>query len=85
MGFNYLTASVSFLLCVTIWHILESPNIEEKKEERNHESVFKMKYMKGIIIGISMMFMQQFSGTNGIFANLADIFRDAVLNLDPNY
>ena len=41
--------------------------------------------MKGIIIGISMMFMQQFSGINGIFANLADIFRDAVLNLDPNY
>ena len=41
--------------------------------------------MKGIIIGISMMLLQQFSCINGIVANLADIFRDAGLNLNPNY
>ena len=86
MDFNYLAAAVSALLAVTIWFIEESPVVEALKDEHKKEkSVFKPEYVKGILIGMAMMFLQQFSGINGIVCNLADIFRDAGLNLDPNY
>ena len=39
----------------------------------------------GLIVDITIMFLQQFSGINGILANLEDILIEAGLDLDPNY
>ena len=88
MGYNYLAAFVSLILCITIWFIPESSVIGENKHQNDQikkESIFNKKYSRGIIMGITIMFLQQCSGINGIIANLADIFRDAGLDLDPNY
>lgn len=86
MGFNYFAACVGVVLCVSIWFIPESP-VASKSGESGIEkvSVFQKKYVKGILLGFVIMFIQQFSGINGIVANLTDIFRDAGLELDPNY
>lgn len=87
MGFNYFSACVCLVLAVAIWFIPESPvaSKSSNSEEKPKISIFQKKYIKSIIIGICFMFLQQFSGINGIVANLADIFRNAGLDLDPNY
>ncbi|KAK8872124.1 glucose import [Tritrichomonas musculus] len=87
MELNYLAAAVSLVLSISIWFIPESPVVKLNGNlvgEVKH-SIFQKKYVKGIIIGICVMFLQQFSGINGIVANLADIFRNAGLELNPNY
>lgn len=89
MGYNYLCAAVALFLSISICFIRESPLITSspliQETEKEKVSIFQMKYLKGLIIGIIIMFIQQFSGVNGILANLADIFRQAGLNFNPNY
>lgn len=86
MGLNYLAVAVSALLSITIWFIPESPLISSSPLiETPKVSVFQKKYLKSFFVGISMMFLQQFSGISGILANLADIFRGAGIDMDPNY
>ncbi|KAK8886643.1 glucose import [Tritrichomonas musculus] len=86
MGFNYFGIAVSVLQAVLIWFIPESPDAGVgQDEEAPKVSVFQKKYVKNLMIGIVMMFMQQFCGINGILTNLSDIFKDAGLDLNPNY
>ena len=69
MGLNYLAASVCAVLAITIWFIPESPkaNIISNSEEEKKQSIFQKKNIKGIVIGIIFMFLQQFSGINKFF------------------
>ena len=86
MGFNYFGAVVSVVQAVSVMFIPESPDAGAGQDEEGPKvSVFQKKYFKGLMIGIVMMFMQQFCGINGILTNLTDIFKDAGLNLNPNY
>lgn len=87
MNFNYLSAAICLVLAISVWFIPESPIVHEDDHlvEKSHPSIFQKKYVKGILIGFVYMFMNQFTGINGIITNLADIFRSAGLDLNPNY
>lgn len=86
MGFNYFGAAASVVQAVTVMFIPESPDAgADQGGEGEKVSVFQKKYFKGLMIGVVMMFMQQFCGINGILTNLTDIFAGAGLNLNPNY
>lgn len=64
-----------------IWFVRESPAVSDK-EETNEESVFQKKYAKGLIVGIALMFFQQFCGINGILTNLTTLFNNAGIKVD---
>ena len=90
MGLNFIGAAISFLQSILIWFIIESPSVKipessNSKINSSHESLFQKKYLNGIIIGVALMFFQQFSGINGILTNLSSIMTTAGLDLDPNY
>ncbi|OHT08204.1 hypothetical protein TRFO_23356 [Tritrichomonas foetus] len=57
----------------------------KKKRIRKKEPLFQSKYAKSIIIGVTLMFIRQFSGINGILTNLADIMNEAGLDLNGSY
>lgn len=67
------------LLMLLVWLVPESPVV---KEDVKKESVFQKKYMKGLMIGIAMMFFQQFSCINGILTNLTTLFNKAGINVN---
>ena len=85
--YNYLSAAVSAALCISIWFIPESPLVASSpiNEAPKKVPICRKRHSKGLFIGITIMFLQQFSGINGILANLTDIFREAGLDLNPNY
>lgn len=86
MGYNYFGAAASVLQAVLQWFIPESPDAgADMQDEGPRVSVFQKKHFKNLMIGVVMMFMQQFCGINGILTNLTDIFKAAKLDLDPNY
>lgn len=63
MGYNYLSAALSGLLCITIWFIKESPVVASAPllEEQKKVQICQKKNFRGIFIGITIMFLQQFS------------------------
>lgn len=87
MGFNYFSAAIGVAFCILIWFVKESPVISSSTllENEEKEPLFQKKNVRGLCIGIAIMFFQQFSGANGILTGLSDIFRNAGLNFDPNY
>lgn len=86
MEFNYLGAAICLLQGFLIWLVPESPEADKGEiKEASLLSVFKKKYAKGLFIGITTMFMVQFSGINGILANLNTIMTEGGLNMDPNF
>lgn len=86
MGFNILAVIFSALLGITCMLIPESPHVSASGIDTKPKiSIFQKKYLGGMFIGFGMMFLQQFSGICGILTTLADIFREAGLDLDPNY
>lgn len=85
MELNYVGGSICILQGVLIWFIPESPEADKEIEESSIMSVFKKKYLKGLFIGITTMFMVQFSGINGILANLSQIMTEGGLKMDSNF
>lgn len=86
MELNYVGAAICLLQGFLIWLVPESPEKEKGDlKEAPLLSVFKPKYAKGLFIGITTMFMVQFSGINGILANLNAIMTEGGLNMNPNF
>lgn len=86
MELNYLGAAICALQGILIWFIPESPEADKGEiKEAPLLSVFKKKYSMGLFIGITTMFMVQFSGINGILANLNTIMTEGGLNMNPNF
>lgn len=93
-----LNSYVALIGCAIIFPVLqgilisfipESPAVarerELSKENKDKESLFQKKYAKGMIIGLMMMFVQQFCGCNAILTNLSGILETAGLNIHPDY
>lgn len=80
---------VSTYLSVLVWFFLESPAVTEKQEieEGNiqKESVFQKKYMNLLMMGIAMMFFQQFAGCHVIIATIDSLFIDAKIQIEFEY
>ncbi|KAK8842200.1 glucose import [Tritrichomonas musculus] len=86
MELNYLAAGVSVLQAILIWFIIESPDADqESAEEKPTTAVFQRKYAKGLIVGIILMFITQFSGINGILTNISIIMSEGGLDINPNF
>ena len=88
MEYNYFGGAVCAVQAVLIWFIPESPdagNANEENEGIPILKVFQAKYANGLIVGVVLMFIQQFCGINGILTNLSDIMSQAGLDIDPNY
>ncbi|KAK8835892.1 glucose import [Tritrichomonas musculus] len=86
MELNYVGAAICALQGFLIWICPESPESKNGTvDEVPLLSVFKPQYAKGLFIGITTMFMVQFSGINGILANLNSIMDEAGLNMDPGF
>ena len=87
MDYNYFGGAVCILQAVLIWFIPESPDAgaDQDQDEMPISKVFQAKYANGLIVGIVLMFIQQFCGINGILTNLSDIMTSAGLAIDPNY
>lgn len=91
---NFVGASICLLQSILIFFIAESPAVnneyqvimdanEEAKDQ--NPSLCRRKNMPGLISGVTMMFLQQFSGINAILTNLATIMDDCGLSIDGNY
>lgn len=87
MGLNYIGGATNVLGAILIWFVIESPAIanNDVQTEKRSESILQKKYFNGLLIGVTLMFMQQFCGINGILTNLSDIMNEAGLDLNPNY
>ncbi|OHT09614.1 major facilitator superfamily transporter [Tritrichomonas foetus] len=96
MELDYVGAAITCLQAICIWFIAESPAFEKnendvqakkssQKDESEKESLWQRKYMFGLISGIIMMLLQQFSGINAILTNLADLMNESGLAIDGNY
>ena len=90
----YICGAFCALQAILIWVIPESPAVAREKEnreqddnenEKSRESLWQKKYAKGLIIGIVMMFVQQFCGCNAILTNLSELMNQAGLNIHPDY
>lgn len=82
MSLIYCAIPFPLLQLILIWFIPESPAVAREQEK---ESLFQGKYAKGMIIGLAMMFVQQFCGCNAILTNLSGILETAGLNVHPDY
>ena len=69
-------ASICLLLSLLIWLVPESP-AKNEIEKSGKESLCQSKFTKPMIIGIALMFFQQFSGINAILTNLTELFEKA--------
>lgn len=86
MEVNYVGAGMSALQGILIWFICESPEANEGEiDEQPTIAVFKKKYAKGLVVGITLMFITQFAGINGILTNLSIIMSEGGLNINPNF
>ena len=86
MAVNYVGAGMSALQGILIWFICESPEANEGEiDEQPTIAVFKKKYAKGLVVGITLMFITQFAGINGILTNLSIIMSEGGLNINPNF
>lgn len=83
---NYVGAATSALQAVLIWFIIESPDANEgNNDEKPITAVFKKQYARGLIVGITLMFITQFGGISGILTNLSIIMSEGGLDLNPNF
>ena len=83
---NYVGAATSALQGILIWFIIESPDAKQGNiDEKLTIAVFKPKYAKGLIVGITLMFITQFGGISGILTNISIIMSEAGLDLNPNF
>lgn len=74
---NYVGAATSALQAVLIWFIIESPDANEgNNDEKPITAVFKKQYARGLIVGITLMFITQFGGNSGILTNLSIIMSE---------
>lgn len=87
MALNYLGGVVGALQAVLIWFIPESPAAQQSDEieEKPILAAFKAEYANGLIVGIIFMFVQQFSGINGMLTDLSAIMSAAGLDIDGDY
>ena len=95
MKICYICGAFCVLQAILIWAIPESPAVAREKEaaekkqqeddENKKESLWQKKYAKGLIIGIVMMFVQQFCGCNAILTNLSELMNQAGLNIHADY
>lgn len=77
------------MMCGLVWLFPESPVVTKKdgNEEKNitTESALQKKYMRVLVMGILLMFFQQFSGCNAILTNLNSLFEDAGVDIKPGF
>ncbi|KAK8876228.1 glucose import [Tritrichomonas musculus] len=57
---------------------------ENNKDKETKESIFQIKYVRAIFIGIMLMIFQQFCGMNAILGELTKIMANTGINLDEN-
>ena len=79
---NVLAIVTHALQCFLIWLVPETSDKQQKEENKDDydmikESICQKKYAKNIIIVISLMILQQFSGANAILTNLSSLFSAA--------
>lgn len=78
-------ATVNIISCVLIWFCPETGNSNQESEKSNnnsHDSILERKYFTKLLVGITLMVIQQFTGINAIAQNLDDNLRDAKVPLD---
>lgn len=68
--------------CLLIWLVPESP-ASQNQEESTKERLFQQKYTKGLVVGIALMFFQQFCGINAILTNLGTLLTSAGVKTSP--
>ncbi|KAH0795640.1 major facilitator superfamily transporter [Histomonas meleagridis] len=86
----YIAAAIMLLQSITVWFIMESPACENMKDEdedddKPKESICQKRHIKYLIIGVLLMFFQQFCGVNALLSNLATIMNDSGIDIDGNY
>lgn len=70
---TYLAGLIQVLFLCFIWFIPESPAVE-RKEQKEDESIFQKKYMKGLVHTFTLALLQQLAGMDAILTNLNQIF-----------
>ncbi|EAX93478.1 major facilitator superfamily protein [Trichomonas vaginalis G3] len=78
-------AVLNFAGAALIWVCPETGAVkkeEDNKEEVKKESVFQKQYLGKLLVGIAMMFIQQFAGINAILTNLDENFKEVGAPLD---
>lgn len=87
---DYVGAAICALLAILVWFVIESPDTEKKQTEEeetisSQEKLTDKKNLCGLLVGIAIMFFQQFCGINAILTNLKDIMNSSGLDMDGNY
>lgn len=80
-------AVLNFAGAALIWVCPETGAVkkeEDNKEEVKKESVFQKQYLGKLLVGIAMMFIQQFAGINAILTNLDENFKEVGAPLDSD-
>lgn len=79
------TAVINIVSCFLIWICPETghPTKNDQKDENQEKpSICQKKYFTKLLVGIFLMFIQQFCGINAIVQNLDDNLRDANVPID---
>ena len=86
MGINYVGASICIFQAYLIWFIDESPAAGQTNlNEKPICSIFQKQYANGLVVGIVLLFVSQFSGINAILSNLSTIMDEGGLKMNPNF
>jgi MFS family permease len=85
MDLCYVGAAVASIMVIGGAFIEESPAKSEVSSNSKKESIWQKKYASGLIMGILMMFFQQFVGINAIITNLSELMNESGLDIDGNY
>jgi predicted MFS family arabinose efflux permease len=80
---SYCLATLSFLLCCAIWFVIESPAVARQEGKRSAPLCRRI-YLRPLAISALLMVFQQWSGINGVLANLESIFQQADSSLNPS-
>ncbi|EAY19256.1 major facilitator superfamily protein [Trichomonas vaginalis G3] len=79
-------ADINGVGAALIWICPETGKKAEEADnadsEQKKESVFQKQYLGKLLVGIAMMFIQQFSGVNAILTNLDENFKEVGAPLD---
>lgn len=73
-----ISTIISGLIILLMNHVPDTHKSNKKNDFNvgNPNSIFNMKYRKGLIIGSLMMVFQQFSGINAVLSNLGTIIQN---------
>jgi MFS family permease len=90
MWLSAIAAIVSAAQAILVWFIRDSTVNEDNQApppggDDGDESIFKGKNLRQLLIGLALMFFQQFSGVNAIATNLTDLMNESGLDLNPDY